>query len=291
MGSVYLSNLPALSARWLTLLFWLSVAPGFAGEPIIIGALSAPPQLDGDFKDWNGVPAYRIPLSRLIPDSAIEATEVELRAGHVGGKIFFLARWRDSEADQIHKPYVWDEASARYRPGTQREDRFALQFEISGDYSADWLSGNSFTADMWHWKAYRTNSIGLAHDKSTEVSTNKLMRSAKLDRAEGGPVYVRRPSDSGGEIYTTRRYSSKADSVMPKYISNPDVTGSVADVAARGVWADGWWTLEMGRDMETGNADDVGFRIGESRRGAIAVFDASENNDHAISETLEFRVQ
>ncbi|MCP4387914.1 MAG: hypothetical protein GY802_06445 [Gammaproteobacteria bacterium] len=285
-----INNKMSLHTKYFPLLCWLLVTATPAAEPIAIGPMTASPQLDGKASDWQGVPAVRIPLYKLLPDSRIEATEVELQAGYFGNEIFFLARWRDSEPDLVHKPYVWDEAAGHYRIGLQREDRFALQFEISGDFSSDWLSGNSFTADMWHWKAYRSNIIGLAHDKMTEVSTTKLMRSARLDGPDGMPIYVRRPSDSGGAIYTTRRYSRRAKPVMPKYFSNPEVSGSVADITAHGAWAEGWWTLGLRRVFNTGNPDDVTFRIGESRRGAVAVFDASDNADHAISDTLEFRL-
>jgi len=272
------------------ILYLLILPVTCAAAPIEVGPLAAAPKIDADPSDWREVKVNRIPIRKLLPESKIEATEVELRGGYFDDEIFFLIRWRDSEPDLIHKPYVWDAASSRYVTGPYREDRFALQFGISGDFSSNWLSDKNFTADMWHWKASRSNTIGLAHDKFTEVSTTKLMRSARLERANSTPIYVRRTSDSGSEIYTTRRYARFVKKVMPKYIVNANVRGSIADVAAKGVWADGWWTLELRRKLDTGNLDDATFRVGESRRGAVTVFDASENTDHAISETLEFRL-
>lgn len=35
--------------------------------------------------------------------------------------------------------------------------------------------------------------------------------------------------------------------------------GSAADVGAKGKWADGWWTLEFARRLDTGEADDTTF--------------------------------
>ena len=76
---------------------------------------------------------------------------------------------------------------------------------------------------------------------------------------------------------------------MPKYVLTPSPSGSVVDVTARGVWVDGSWRLELSRKLSTGNDDDVALpQQPDNVLGGIAVFDRSENDDHAISATLTF---
>ncbi len=75
---------------------------------------------------------------------------------------------------------------------------------------------------------------------------------------------------------------------MPKYqLLEP--TGSIADIKANGVWKENHWLLELSRKLNTGHDDDVLFMIGQIYRGGIAIFDATENSQHLISETLQFQ--
>ena len=140
---------------------------------------------------------------------------------------------------------LWDEAAQRYRKGSEREDRFALQFEMSGEYSSDWANARDFEADMWHWKAARSNPTGLAHDKKTTLSSSKLLRAASIPSADGSNRYVFRESDAGTPLYRTLRYSgAKEKDVMPKYELLLDPQGSIADVKASGRWRR--WLLASG---------------------------------------------
>ena len=175
--------------------------------------------------------------------------------------------------------YIWPKS----------EDRLAMQFQISGEFTPDWRSVQESTADMWHWKSVRSNPIGLVHDKVIQISSSRLLRASEIE-GHNGPVYVLRSSDAGEKLYGTKRYSKKDKAVMPKYILNPNASGSIADIRAKGVWSNGRWHLELRRKLNTGHDDDVVFRPGETIKGAIAVFDGSENDDHNISNTLIFQL-
>ncbi len=261
-----------------------------SAQTIKVHKLSFAPTLDGNGTEWSSIPATTVALTPLLPDdSVVEARQVIVKAGYHGEEIYFYLEWVDAESDMLHKPYVWDEAKSKYVRGPQREDRLALQFQIKGDYTADWRSNQDFTSDMWHWKSSRSNPINLAHDKVVVQSSARLLRAAKI-QGHHGPVYILRKSDAGKEIYTTRRYRKKSRLTMPKYILNEDSTGSITDIHAKGVWADGHWHLELRRKLNTGHDDDAVFRPGQSIKGAIAVFDSSENEDHNISTTLLFQL-
>ncbi|MEJ1296997.1 MAG: ethylbenzene dehydrogenase-related protein [Candidatus Sedimenticola sp. (ex Thyasira tokunagai)] len=271
----------------LFLLGFLSSA--VEAETVKVAPLSQAPVVDGLGDDWKEVPEITIPLRPISADTAVEAKKVMLKAGYFADRVYFHLRWPDSEENRVHKPYVWDKQKKRYVRGPQREDRFSMQFVMEGVYTSDWLSANHFKADMWHWKSARTAPLNIAHDKMTIVSGKPLIRAARLKRPDGAITYVLRPSDAGVQPYTTKRYRNLEQQVMPKYQLNPEVSGSVADVKAKGRWFNGFWHLELSRKLDTGNEDDAIFKIGESLPGGIAIFDASETDDHAISGTLNFQ--
>ncbi|MEJ1463400.1 MAG: ethylbenzene dehydrogenase-related protein [Candidatus Sedimenticola sp. (ex Thyasira tokunagai)] len=270
----------------LFLLGFLSSA--VEAETVKVAPLSQAPVVDGLGDDWKEVPEITIPLRPISAETAVEAKEVRLKAGYFADTVYFYLKWSDSEENRLHKPYVWNKQKKRYVRGPQREDRLSMQFVMEGEYTTDWPSADHFKADMWHWKSARTAPLNIAHDKMTIVSNKPLLRAAQLERPDGGVTYVLRPSDGGTQPYTTKRYRNLLQPVMPKYQLNPKVSGSVADVKAKERWVNGFWHLELARKLDTGNGDDVKFRVGESTLGGIAIFDASEPDDHAISGTLDF---
>lgn len=264
-----------------------SIAAGpVKAEPIQVAELDSAPTLDGSLLDWAGVEPVAVGLSNSKPDGSSDVSSISLRVGVQGDDVYFALQWTDDSEDIEHAPFEWDESSGRYKKGPQREDRLALQFEMDGDYSADWASGNAFTADIWHWKAARTNPIGLAHDKMTVVTRQETKKAFKLEASDGSTVYISRPSDEGSKLYTSLRYGKKFEDRMPKYELAQAPSGSIADVQAKGVWADGTWTLELKRKLDTGHADDVVFVRGQAVDAAIAVFNHTGDDDHNISGTL-----
>ena len=266
------------------------LCPGVAlAATVAIHTLPSPPTLDGNGEDWKGVSGTVVPLHKSKPEATTQIESVLIKGGVHGEYVCFYLEWEDGSEDVLHKPWVWDESKRKYVRGPQREDRLAIQFATSGEYSTDWLSGREFTADMWHWKASRSNPIGLVHDKSTEISARKLLESYKGTTPNGESVYIARPSDGGDKLYTSKRYHAYKEDLMPKYLVNASPHGSVADVEARGVWANGKWHLEIRRKLNTGHADDVVFEAGLQIVGGIAVFDRTENDDHVISENITFQ--
>ncbi len=259
------------------------------GETITVHRLAAAPVLDGHGADWSAVPGTVIALHKSKLDGSAATESILIKGGVHGEYVCFYLEWQDTSQDLLHKPWQWDSLKQKYVTGPQREDRLALQFATGGDYSTDWLSGNEFTADMWHWKATRSNPLGLAHDKSTTISGQKSTHAYKGISRHGIPLYIARPSDSGDQLYRRKRYRKFIADSMPKYVLTEAPSGSVADIEARGVWTDGKWHLELRRKLNTGNPDDVVFTLGETTVGGLAVFDHSENDDHAVSDNLTFQ--
>jgi len=259
-------------------------------ESIPVPLLSAPPVMDGEGSDWTAQDGTVVSLRNIDPESSIETDSVTVRGGIYGNDIYFYFVWNDSTHNTSHKSWIWDEKKGKYKKDTDREDRLALQFEISGDYTTDWFAGNEFYADMWHWKSSRSNPLGLAHDKSTRVSKSKLLRAYQHVESSGEKIYLARPGDSGDNLYASKRYHAKQGDRLPKYQLNSSATGSITDIKASGKWVNGKWHLEFKRALDTGNDDDVVFKPGMTIKGGIAIFDSTENYDHAISNTLEFNL-
>lgn len=256
---------------------------------INVTPLKSAPTLDGSDSDWSAVSAATLPLKNDKPDGRSNVESISIKAGVFGDKVYFLLQWKDDSEDNQHKPYTWDAAKNKYIKGTQQEDRVALQFVMSGDYDVNWLSGNTFTADTWHWKAARSNPAGIAQDKRTIIGKVAAKKAFKGTAADGSTIYIKRPSDAGDKLYKTQRYKKKESDVMPKYIVNKNPTGSIADVKAKAIWGNGMWTLELSRKLNTGNSDDVVFQSGRALKGGIAVFNHSGNDDHNHSETINFQ--
>ncbi len=233
--------------------------------------------------------ATKVSLTKTNPDGKSDITWVDVKFGTFDGNVCFVFQWNDSSHDYHHKPYVWNEGSGKYEKGSQREDRLAVQFAMGGDYDTNWFSGKEFQADIWHWKSARSNPAGLAQDKMTIVSKTKTKKAYEGKAQDGSTIYIKRPSDAGDKLYKTKRYATKEEAIMPKYIATDNPQGSVTDVKAKGVWANGSWTLEGCRKMNTGNADDVVFSNGKPVKGGIAVFNHTGDDDHNHSGNLVFQ--
>jgi Ethylbenzene dehydrogenase len=245
-----------------------------------------PIRLDGQIDDWQDVAGTIVPLS-----GKGGADRVELRAAIRGDRIYLLAIWDDASESDLHKPYRWDEASHTYKKTEGMEDRFALSLRMSGDFTANKLDGSEFTADVWHWKAHRSNPAGVAHDKWWRVSRTPFEKSRPFETPSGETVHIARPSDGGDQLYKIVRYHVRQQAIMPLYEINREARGSIVDVAAAGVWRDGRWYLELSRRLETGNDDDAVIPANGTMPFAIAVFDGVSHNlvdggMHSVSDLL-----
>ncbi len=267
----------------------LTMSAAAAAATITMHALDSAPVLDGHGKDWSAVPGTSIALNPSRTGITTAVSSVDIKGGVHGDFVYFLVEWADSTEDKVHKPWGWDKQQKKYVKGPQREDRFAMQFVMDGDYSTNWLSGKEFKADMWHWKSTRSNPIGLVHDKSTVISSKKLTKAREFPGDNGGNVYIARHSDAGDKLYTTKRYHKYEQDVMPKYILAQDPQGSSADVKVKGKWQDGIWCLEIRRKRDTGHPDDVVFPTRGTLVGGVAIYDRSGDDDHTVSDNLVFQ--
>ncbi len=276
-----------LSTRFIPVVFaaagamFVAVQPAAAQTQLVAAKVDKPMMVDGDIGDWNGIAGTVVPLK-----GKGNVSSVELRAAISGDTIYILAIWPDSTESRLHKPYKWDAVAERYSRTKQLEDRFAFSFAMTGDFSPNKLDGSEFTADVWHWKASRSDPAGIAHDKSWKVSASPFPKARKLTGPGGQTVYLARPSDAGDRLYKPVKYDSKQDDLMPRYEVNLSVQGSIADVRAKGMWREGYWYLELSRKLVTGNADDAVFPASGRIEMAVAAFNDIDGDSHSVSEKI-----
>lgn len=285
-GSSFLTA--TLTAAAITVLSFATFGspPVAADEAQVLTAGAAPQGItvDGDLSEWSGVEGITVPLAG---NGGVDS--VELKAAIAGDTIYVMASWIDATESRLHKPWKWDESTHAYQRTQQLEDRFALTFAMAGDFSESKLSGAEFTADVWHWKASRSDPAGVAHDKSWRVSRTEFPKSKEFKSAQGDSVFVARPSDDGDRLYRPVKYSQRLEDVMPRYDVNMSAAGSIADVKAKGVWRDGRWYLELARKLDTGHSDDAVIPAAGEIMMAVAAFNDVDGRYHSTSGKIVLR--
>ncbi|RDH43375.1 ethylbenzene dehydrogenase-related protein [Zooshikella ganghwensis] len=171
--------------KWSLLLFSLHISAVSFSQTIHVVQANGKPVINGVGDEWGNIPSYSIPLKQSDPQGKTNVAEVIIKAATFEDSVYIYSEWKDSTLSLTHKPFIWSDKKGRYETGPQREDRITIQFAMSGKYNTNWLSGDEFVADMWHWKAFRSNPLGLAHDKMTIISKSKMSGSLKVNTAGG----------------------------------------------------------------------------------------------------------
>jgi hypothetical protein len=210
------------------------------------------------------------------------STRATVRSVHTDTHIYFLVSWEDATEDISHKSWVWNAEKKAYQEGPDREDMFSFGFEHTGDFTADMLSPVDSVWEIWHWKAFRTNPQGYAMDKTHRYARSKPEGRANPHKArDGSEVWISRPEDVGDTVEKKQTAPSTYQGErLPQYVPGAP-RGSAADVRAKGVWANGRWTLEFERRLDTGNPDDTAFDLARSYKMALATFDRTGEMDKA----------
>ena len=290
------------------------ISSAAAQEVLTVLKVSAAPAIDGSADSIWEKAAPTVITVRKIQDKIIatnrakqtgkysknwqknkytEISEVELRAIRTDDKIFFMARWKDSTRDDQHKPWKWqgDKETGEYIAGKEREDRLAFMFPIKGQFRANMLDGTERTTDIWQWKAARTNPVGILHDKSHIYSSSPLTGTfSKHYTADGTEMYVSRPGDGDVSPYKSNKvdpFVYQGD-MVPRYLPFIPEEPDAADVSAKGKFENGVWTVETGRELNTGHTTtDTVFDPTRETTFAIAVFNNVGDHFHAVSQVIK----
>jgi len=234
----------------------LTVLAAQAETSITAYKSSTAPVLDGDCSE----PAWKEIKPTTVMDHTAN-TPFFLKAMQADGQVFFCVQYADAAENAFHSPWLWDKDLNKYLSGPHREDTFVFKWNMMDKpVNLSNFSEDLYTADVWYWKANRTNPAGFADDKFHILSDKPGDGATETLTASGKKRYLFRRSDSGKPAYKEIKNAPTEFStplVNRFEAAKPD--GSRGDVRARGVWNAGYWTIEFARVFNTGHQDDVQF--------------------------------
>jgi len=252
---------------------------------LVAAKVSMPPSLDGKANDaaWQSAKPVEVVAKGVTPKSRGTSSTANLRAAYTDTHVYLLVQWTDStKQDTGHKSWLWDADKKAYAEDADREDALSVAFEHTGPFTADMLSAVEATWDVWHWKAFRTNPQGYAMDRSHQYfKSQPTVKANKHTAKDGTEIWIARPEDAGDTV--EKKQAAPAENKgarVPQYLPGTP-TGSAADVQAKGAWADGKWTLEFARKLNTGNPDDTKFDISRTYKMAVGVHNDTGDMDKA----------
>jgi len=258
------------------IIFVLFICMGFslqtyAEQLIIAKKVANTPKIDGlaDDPEWKNV-------NPVIVYENIGHIEITLKAVYTDEYICFLVTFPDEDESRNHRNLVWDNAKKMYFIGPEREDSFVFKWSMEPDIvDLSIYADNSYTTDIWYWKACRTDPMGFSDDKISTLSMTKQQNAAKIISKKGFTYYSKREGDEGKSAYQ--------DIEIPIYFRGTSIplfinvvpTESRADIIAKGHWYDKKWTIEFKRLLFTGHSDDIQFSINEKYQFGIARYEIS----------------
>ena len=177
---------------------------------------------------------------------------------------------------------------------------------------ADKAYGNKYTknegelGDIWHWKRVRTDPVGQVDDQyldSARYSLENTGAGRHGDPKDGGGYTNNQTEDSTGPAFTSDNQpanqsgeywimDSDKQEFADTYEAGDEVAGIIispflgdrGDIMGKGEYADGKWTLEIGRKLDTGSEFDVQFTdFTKSYFFGTALFDNAQVR-HAYSD-------
>jgi len=162
--------------------------------------------------------------------------------------------------------------------------------------------GNKYTnkegekGDIWHWKSVRTGPVEQVDDQyldSTRYDKDKSPEAGrKSDPKTGGGYANNDNNDRTGPAFTSPTQpgaywilDSEKQPFNDTYNAGDEIAGIIVapfvgdrgDISGKGVYANGMWTLELGRKWDTGSDFDVQFT--DTKKPyyfGVAVFDNAQ---------------
>jgi len=255
-----------LLITFLALVFFTHII--FAKQILISNKTSSPPEIDGIGSDkvWEQAQVIKT-FDKLLPKSEIEVSSL-----YDDESIYFKVTFPDATENREHKTMKWDVNKKRYVNSSKREDVFIFKWNMAQNSTIDISldSNYEYIADIWYWKAHRTDHANAADDKYQKYQSFPVKRATKIINSHGNIFYLLRHGDNGKPAYKAQFIINKEKDWMPRFKFNPP-KGSRADIVAKGVWNDGLWTIEFKRKLNTEHNDDVQFDITEDNEYAFGV--------------------
>jgi hypothetical protein len=298
------------------------------GDQVLFSKKIKSAPTDASSSQWNKAKESKLVL---VGAGKVEGQILELKAKSVYTKdeIFFRFEWPDK--DKSLNKRRWKFSGGKWTKFKGDEDRLGLVWEINridkfatkgcavlchseSKNNKEWyysVNSSREKADLWHWKAVRSNPVGFTEDgyvianptkepekgrKRDASSDTKAKSNRSKDKSK--PVYMQNPSKSPSisdallvaEAVEIKNHSNfKEGDEIPGYMLHTEWKGSFADIPTIGVWKNGKWTVMMRRKLQTGYDDDVQFNTRKKYPFGLAVFDNEHNEDSYDSDPLKLQ--
>lgn len=267
-------------------------APNAANELVVVKVPKLP-AIDGKADDDAWKAAQELVVKIDQPDEEAPKKTISVKAVHDGDSICFLLVWADADKNDQHAPFIW-KGEAYEADEEKVEDACTLAFELEGKFDSDMKAGIESKWDVWEWGAARTNPSGYALDRThvySKTAPEGPVKARRLTTRDGGQIYFSHPIDEGTPCYKKIEVPEKKGAPMVLQFQPQKPAGSAGDVEAKGEWANGKWTVEFKRKLNTGHKDDTAFKAGKPCGFAVATFDKAEKSDHDVSKALILKIQ
>ena len=216
--------------------------------------VAEPPVIDG----LAGDPAWKNAQEIITLDKSSKLP-ITIKAVYTDTEFFVQISFPDADESRTHKSWVWDKGREIYTVGRDREDIIIVKWNMEPDpVDLSIFADNPHHADIWFWKACRTDATGYADDKIHLLSQTEERDATKISSRSGKTMYLIRRGDDGTSAFKIDLITDYQGEILPRYI-HQQPAGNRSDVRAKGVWENGTWTVEFRRNFITDHADDIQF--------------------------------
>ena len=266
----------------LVLIFFGVSSSCFGEQTVQAIHVDEPPVIDGVTND----PAWETAQEIITYDKASKLP-ITIKAVYTDAEIFMQVRFPDADESRTHKSWAWDKDREIYTVGHDREDIFIVKWNMLPEpVDLSIFADNPYQADIWFWKACRTDAAGYADDKSHILSQAEERDATKIVSRSGKTMYLLRRGDTGTTPYMIDLVTEHQEEMMPRY-KYQTPTGSRSDIQSRGTWENGTWTIEFRRNLITTHQDDIQFNPGKKAHFGVSRYEiAGRDTNQKLSDPL-----
>jgi hypothetical protein len=234
------------------------------------GAIHAPriQSLPADPVDpaWERWDVAWIRLNPLWPE-ANHIPALSVRAVHDGNRLAILLQWRDAVANG---------APVRVE---DFQDAVALQFSMNGTAPFLGMGDANNPVNLWMWKAGWQQAVD---GPRPDIET--VHPSMHVDKYFETNVLYRTAEAAGNFQARSNLQSPVEDANARGFGTLQAQPPSGQNVAGRGVWRDGFWSVVVTRELDSPDTEDVKFETGKPVPVAFAVWEGEQRDRNGRKE-------
>lgn len=207
---------------------------------------------------WESLDPVRVPLNPLWPEPN-QVYAVAVSAVTDGKQLAVLLQWRD-ELPQNTAIRVQD-----------FQDGAALQFSLSGKYGFLGMGDKENPVNLWNWKAgWQAEAEGGGAPDMDSVYQSMHVDAWKFTNYN--------TAVSAGNVISQPHKTPVEDANAAGFGSFKSQPIAQQNVAGKGVWHDGFWSVIFVRDLKSKDADDVKFVAGKPVPVAFAIWNGEQHD-------------